>query len=335
MNRQKETILTNLKNFPYAYKVFMQAIEQRLASNNFLENPLIIEVYKNDPGIPDLEQLVKDICSSKVFDITELNKTLNGKDKNFDLKMDDFYALLHGIRYFIKKGATEIHLIDVNKSKGISKKTPDLKMIIDSKETYAEVKNINEQDKLFNVIQNLLEAKSILNPNPYVRNFVINAKTSSVDFDMRDYNRIKKITTEFTQKVDVELSRAEDTFSFKIDEIYFTIGVEPSEKHHIIFNKECLGSKRGELNTSGEFFFYGKMYYKTLKKIYEAFLQLLSNRRGDFDLVKNDFIYLYFIGKGGRDVCYGDSFRKKFNSLIDTLDINKIVNIATNLVLDT
>jgi len=73
------------------------------------------------------------------------------------------------------------------------------------------------------------------------------------------------------------------------------------------------------------------MYYKTLKKVYDGFLQLLSNRRGNLDQVKNDFIYLRFVGMGGRKIFYENSLRKKVNSLISVLGLNEIINIVTNL----
>jgi len=326
---KKEKILINLRKFPFSYKIFKQAIEQRLASNDFLENPLILEVYKNVPGIPVLEKLIKDICSSKIFDIAELDNVLNAEYKNLDFQADDFYALLWGINYFIKNGGKEIHLCDINKKK-IPGKRPDLVMILDGKETYAEVKNVNEQDKLFNVIHNVLEAKSILNSKQYTKVFVIDAKTRLADLDVKD-RQLNKIKIEFLEKIDKKISTGKDTFSFKIDNIYFTINVKQSEEFHIYFHKETLGNKTRGINNSSEFFFYGKVYYKTLNKIYNAFLQLLENRRGNFDLVMNDFIYLHYVGIVRRDMHYGDSFVKKLNYLINVLDIDKIVKVVTNL----
>jgi hypothetical protein len=331
MDIQKEKILINLKKFPCTSQVFKKSIEERLSQSDFLENPLIVEVYKDDPGIPDLEELVRYIKESKAFDITQLSKALNGKDSNFDFKMSDFFALLYGVKHFIDRGATDINIADLNIIKRVSEKTPDLRMKLNDRETYAEIKNINEEDKLCTVIFNLLEARSILNPKLYTKQFVIDAITSAVDFDIESYKRLKEMRIKFAQKLEVELSKCKKAFRIEVDNIYFDIKLKPSERYFAAFSTQSLGTKAKIISASDEFLCSGKMYYKTLKKLYDGFLQLLSNRRGNFDQVKNDFIYLRFVGMGSRKIFYEDSLRRRIHNLIHALGFNEIINVVTNL----
>jgi hypothetical protein len=290
-----------------------------------LQNSLVRGIYLRRESIKEIDEFIKEILESQQFDIKSLTSEFSTKDKKFDDKMYDIFAVLYALQRFIKKGAQNIELVTKEKDK----KTPDLRMSLDGRETFVEVKNINNLvNDSFIMIHDDLEAKSITEPQFYEKWFDISAHAASKLYLLPIP---ADSLLQFLRKLDREIRRGKNQIAFDVGRIHFIVELRNSDRFIMTLMKESGQFKESIMDESNEFLHYGNIYYKIVKKSHEAFLQLWAARDGDGDAIKNDYIYLHFTGLGEGHIFWGDSFPKRFHELLDAFRLRNLVNIETSL----
>ncbi len=335
MKITKLDIQRKLENYHFINKLFSKSLNDR-PPENWFRNIIIHRLYRNTKPLEHLEEILS-LVFNRVENSSFLKAKLNGKEADFDEKVWHVYAEILASKWFIDAGFERIIFLE----EGGSRPTPDIELRKSDVTHFAEVKYLElTADELLPILSKL-EELVIQYPEIYDKKiFIITVYLPS----LIKLQRIRK-KRERDDLVDQLIKNLHETILTKRTEIegklseknpytielkdFVTVKFEIKKYHQygaIFWHPQIYGS---QITAGTEFYHYGPLYAKLIGRIHEGYLQLLTNRGDNFDLVKRDFIYL-FIEQKPSDISYEEEVDGKIDGLLNTLQIGDLVQIITN-----
>lgn len=335
MSITKQDILDRLKEFPLTNDLFSRSFAER-QEGNWFRNIIIRSLYRNHETIKKFEEILA-IIFERVENTRLLMSKLVGIEKEFDQKVWHVYAEILASKWFVDNEFEYIKFMETS-----DKPCPDIELRSKDRKThFAEVKYLELTADELTPILSQLEELATEYPNIYEnKTFIIDVQTPYVAKlkhirDVKEQDRkISEMMKFFHEKVKFERKKLESTlnageqYNIIIEKpLLANFEIKESDSFRALLHEPKVYNFRITIGT--EFFHYGPLYAKLIGKIHEAYLQLLTNRNDDFDLVRNDFVYLY-IEKRGTDLIYSEKIKPKINQMLEVLGINEVVQLVTN-----
>ncbi|MFX1453431.1 MAG: hypothetical protein ACFFCM_21555 [Promethearchaeota archaeon] len=335
MTITQQDMLDRLKEYPLINDLFSRSLTER-QEGNWFRNIIIRSLYRNPVAIKDFENILA-IIFERVENINLITSKLVGIEKEFDQKVWHVYAEILASKWFVDKGFEYIKFMETS-----DKPCPDIELRSKDRKThFAEVKYLELTADELTPILSQLEQLATEYPNIYEnKTFTIDVQTPYVaqlkrirDVKKQD-RQIDELMKNFHKKVISERKKLESTltageqYNINIETpLQTNFEIKKSDSFRALLHEPKVYNFR--ITTGTEFFHYGPLYAKLIGRIHEAYLQLLTNRNDDFDLVRNDFVYLY-IEKRGTDLLYFEKIKPKIIQMLEVLGINEVVQLVTN-----
>jgi len=309
----------NLPKFPTVEKYFKKLIKKLLkikkSTKDLLEIPLIREMMLGGEAMKDFDDRLK---KSEQF-----TKHIERPISRINDKFEEWGAVWNEI-FVAKKlhelGETEIEFSPRNSSFDIKSLSSKTNQVI-----YTEVKGLDSIAPAFNILNDKMEAMSLLK-NLFKKTFFVECYYPLEEIDVSELKPLLRISTDkLIKDLNKILKKGEilEKMSFHYNKVNFLVNLGRTNKEkefRMIFSKG--GTYRG---IGGDFIKMESVYNRVLSRTKKAYCQLLNNRGGDVKAVKNDRIFM--ILNTGMENPFGD---KKFETVIKNLcgsvGIYEIVN---------
>ena len=336
MSITKQDILDRLTKYPLVNNLFSSSLASR-PKGNWFKNVIVRALYRNPVQLENFEKILS-IVLEKVENSDLVRSKLIGTEEDFDQKVLHVYAEIIASKWFVDKGFERVKFIEPKRNE----LNPDLELS-SKKETihFAEVKYLELTADELTPILSQLEELATEYPDIYEnKTFVIDVQTPYVSKlkHIRDIKKqsslIDELMKNFHEKIKSEGQilesnlNAGESYNITVEKpLHSSFEIKKSDSFVGILQQPRVYNCR--ITPGTEFFHYGPLYAKLVGRIHEAYLQLLTNRNDDFDLVRNDFVYLY-IEKRGTDLLYYEKIKAKVNLILDVLGIKEVAQLITN-----
>lgn len=300
----------------YLGKSITSVLEAEKPITNLLENRLLRSLYFDSQNLISLEEYLKEL-SGKV----NIESAVAGIKNNFLEKYSSFFYELDACYFLVNRGEKEVRFIPTKSGE----KTPDLEYVNGEKQKcYVEVKGFNSVSPEMLIIDDKLKARAILD-GFFNKTFLFEAKINYIA--LKNSTSIEK---ELKMSFSKLLDEMEKTYNPKQNEEQTFTNGKISYKYKIFENNSggCRTMFHGggdwKDHTQRPIFMLTSIYSRVFSKFHEAYEQLLLYRKNDYNLVKNDSIFMYVNSNGSFDT---DSI-KKINAVIKTAGLIDFVNIV-------
>jgi len=317
--------LDRLSTFPNLYILIGDMLKNRVKRIDWTENDLIIHLILNTESPKLLEKKLTLLVEAGI-DITPLSAKRTGDEPDFDARFLDLLAEITAAWDLIQKGAKDLSFLRPSKDR----KTPDMRLVYDSIKRYAEVKNINSRDEFEDTLFRKLHARSFLELDKFSKMIFVTANADNL-IPLEGMKSWMAAT--LIDGIDKSIDENKRFLAMKLKDVNFEVKIERSNELRLSVQKVSSRPDDLLLGQYREYTYYGNIYYKILKKVYEAFIQLASYRKGDDALLKNDFVYLNFMIDPGKNMFYKNDFENKFWNFVKNVGLQELVMVYPNFPL--
>ncbi|OGD55634.1 hypothetical protein A3E73_02080 [Candidatus Beckwithbacteria bacterium RIFCSPHIGHO2_12_FULL_47_17] len=262
----------------YFDKAIFNLINGRNNINNLLEFQIIRYLYSNNSVLKNLEKYL----GEKEF--TNINVPINRLRNNFT-EYDSVIFELNVASLLKKDNMTEIFFIE-------NEGNPDIQYKDNGIVRFAEVKRLDELDPEFRIIDNKLEAMSLINEK-FKKDFYIQLNDPSQIFpSLRDYKiNLEKAVDQLIQILNkfMDKNNLED-LNIKIGEFVFIVSFNTKRDGYFLMYG-------GDVMTFGSnkdiFLKMSSVYSRFINRVADGIKQLIKKRANDINLIKNDRLYIF------------------------------------------
>lgn len=313
----KNLIEKNLPQYPLVNQYYLKTILNLVNKTDdlqiLLENPLVRYAVLNDGVFARVEKHIQE------HSFVNIQVPLRRLETNFD----EYHAVIAEIRaakLLKDEGMKDISFIE-------DEDNPDISYKENGIVRYAEVKNLKELDPEVPILDNKLEAKSILDPR-YQKSFYIRLSHDLLIGRIDEY--IKKFSIA-VRKLVLALDKyiSEDQIEdlvFQIDNFRFTISFDSRDGYHFMYSGDVM------MFGSSKDIFLGmsSVYSRFINVSADGLRQLLKKRNRNSLEVKQDRLYL-FLNTGRYANFVPDELRKILPQLSQLIGIDDLVTLKIEL----
>lgn len=315
----KELVLKNLSKYPEVEKHFKklthQLFDKKITLRALLEIVLIRELLLDGGAIKNFNGYLVELSTYTKF-ISRPISLINKDIKAWGASWSEIFVAkkLHN------QGETKIEFSPRNSPYDISSFDSHRKKTI-----FTEVKGLDSIAPAFNILNDKLEAMSLLNRS-FKKTFFIECFYPLENID--SVSSLSPLLEVATNKLIEDLSnhfkkhKELERKSFKYGKVSFQVKTDKPKVKKFLMIFSGGGVYKGK---GAEFMKMVSVYTRVLSNVRQAYSQLLKNRKGDVDAVKNDRIYLLL--NTGLANGFGDKKLKKIiEDLSNSVGINEIVD---------
>jgi len=305
----------NLAKYPIIAKYFTRTIKNLILTkelSSLLEIPLVRNVAINSASLKNFEKFIEERSFVNIdTPLSRLKSDLN-----------EYHAVLSELQAakMIKdEGIKDIKFLSQSQS------NPDIEFKENGITKYAEVKGFMAINPDFSIIHNKFEAESLRN-QVFKRTFIV-----SCEYQLSKFKSIEKLHKYLRGAVDslikkliplLEKEEIED-HQVEIGKFMFKVSSKPSERGEFLL---LFSGGVVSYGQPGDVFLQlSSVYTRIISTSRDGYLQLLSKRDGDRDLVKKDRLYLFLNVE--RFAFLGNEIKSIFNKFTKALGIDEIVDL--------
>lgn len=312
-----ELVNNNLPKYKLIEKYFGKAINNKIRKDmpveKLLEYSLIRYMAMDNIGLKNLESYLNE----RLF--TNIERPINRLIKDFDQYSKVFSEL------YVAKLLSDERMSNITFLKESGEKTPDIQYKENGIVRYAEVKSMSSLNPDFDIFNNKLQAKSLLNKS-FNKTF-----TFSCNYSVSAYENIKSLYEDLSIATDklimeiepkLEIDNLTDYKSI-IDQFEFVVSANNATHTFVLM------SWGRTLKYSGpEDFFLdlSTVYCRFISNFKKAYSQILSIRNGNTVEAINDRIYLFLKTEKFESV-FEKETNNIFNNLASSLGMDKLAKI--------
>jgi len=283
----KSLVLNNLPKYPITEENFKEVISHLLRKESLsklLEIPLIRYLATNEKPISNFEEYL----SKKTF--TNINEPISRLKSNFKHEYYSVLAEFETAWRLNQEGMINIKFLPHDGN-------PDIEYRDNNQTRYAEVKNLEEINPEFTILNDKLEAESLRNSH-FKRSFFMDCQYNINDFDNipKFYKKLNTATTLLIRELRIKLrsnEKLEEYFTF--DKFTFKIS---ARKGVAGFFLAYHGSPFVYSSAKDSFLQFSSVYTRMINNFRKGYLQLTRIRAGDKNLISQDRMYIYLnLGK--------------------------------------
>lgn len=317
-DKMKKLIEVGLENYPLAKKYFLDVIFNLIDNHSpnksireLLEFQLVRYTMLNDSVVANLEKHL----SEREF--TNIIIPINRLKNNFS-EYDSVMAELRVAKILRDEGMTNILFISDEGNPDIQYKNIDVTQ-------YAEVKSLDELDPEFLVLNNKLEAISILDSR-YKKDFYIRLNDASQSFsNLVNYKEeLSKAVDRLIVLLKKYLKRAEvKDVVLQIREFIFTVSFNTKRPgYFLMYGGEVMKYGSGK----DIFLKVSSVYSRFINQAARGIKQLAKKREQSPTYIKQDRLYI-FLNSGRYAGFVPDELGKIINELSKLLGIDDLVTL--------
>lgn len=308
-----------LKKYPLIDKYFAKAsfnlVNSKLDIKALFEIQLIRYLYSNNDVLANLEKYLGE------SGFTNINVPIKRLQTNFS-EYYSVFAELTVAKKLKDEGKTDIVFIE-------KENNPDIQYLDNGIIQYAEVKNLVDIDPEFPIINNKLEAMSMMDDN-FKKDFYIRLNDISQSFNnINKYNEVLMIATDkLIQSLSKYLNSGDqEDLVFQINNFIFTVSVK-SKRPGYFFMYSGDVMKFG--SNKDIFLKMSSVYLRFISKAKDGIIQLANKRDQSLEKIKNDRLYI-FLNTGRNANFIPDELEKIMNQLSKVLGIDDLVTLKIQL----
>lgn len=275
-------VFQNLPKYPLIEQNFKNAISHLFAVeplSALLEINLIRYLATDEKPISNFEEYL----SKKTF--TNLNEPISRLKSNFKHEYYAVLAELETARRLNDEGMQQIRFLP-------HQGNPDIEYEDKNVKRYAEVKNLEDINPEFTILNNKLEAESLRNKN-FKRSFMMECQYNIYEFDNigKFYIKINLAVTLLIRELRKRFrSGNEVDENFTINEFVFKIS---TNKDGAGFLLVYHGSPFVYSSEKDSFLQFSSVYTRMINSFKKGYLQLSRARAEDKSLIPQDRLYIY------------------------------------------
>lgn len=308
----------NLPKYTLIDKHLKKAISNLFDKYNLmelLEIPLIRYLATNDLAIKNFEDYLKERS------FINIQNPISRLQTNLLVEYPAVLTELESARKLNAEGKKDIKFLPVNDN-------PDLQYEDNGAIRYAEVKSLMVINPEFSILNNKLEAKSMVSPI-FQRNFTIECEYEFNEYESveRFHSDVKKSVDELIHQLEAKLSDSKLEETFTIDPMTFHVSSQKGEAGYLLM----LSGGLLVFGTPKDVFLdFNTVYVRFLIQVKKAYQQLLKKRDGDTLQVRKDRIYIFLnIGRYGHFI--PKEAKKIFRAIARATGITELVDLKIEL----
>jgi len=312
-NQLTTMVYKNLPKYKLVEENFRAVIENLLRKetlSNLLAINLIRYLATDEKPISNFEEYL----SKKTF--TNLDEPISRLKSNFR----EYYAVIAELETAWRLNEEGMQDIKFLPHEG----NPDIEYKHNDQIRFAEVKNLEEINPEFTILNDKLEAESLRNSH-FKRSFFMDCQ-----YDITDHENIKNLhkdinhaTTLLVRELRKKLRTGEvdETFTFK--QIRFNISTKKAVDFILMYH----GSGFVYSSPKDAFMQFSSTYTRMISNFRKGYIQLMRKRSNDKNLVIMDRIYIYLnLGRGYNAFIDKDA-NKVFRRLAKATEMSELVDL--------
>lgn len=311
-------VFENLPKFELVNKYLGKAIINLFKSADLmelLEIPLVRYLAISDVAIQNFENYLKERS------FLDIQNPVSRLQSNLRVEYPAVLAELESAKRLKGEGKKEIKFLPTNDN-------PDLQYEDNGIIRYAEVKSLMVINPEFSVLNDKLEAKSMVS-SLFQRSFTIEC-----EYDFNEYTSVEQFHLDVNKSVDRLIKLLETMLSnsgfeetFVIDPITFHVSSQVGRAGYFLM----LSGGLLVFGTPKDVFLdFNTVYVRFLVQIKKAYQQLLKKRSGDSLSVQKDRVYIFLnIGRYGHFI--PKEAKKIFRDIAKATGITELVDLRIEL----
>lgn len=319
-NKMSKQIVSCLKKYPLIDKYFSDVAHNivnnpRKIVEELLELQLIRYLTTKDEVLANLERHLDE----KEF--TNISIPINRLKTNFS-EYSSVMAELSVAKMLKDEGMTNILFIG-------NENNPDIQYTNNGIVQYAEVKNLDDLDPEFPILNNKLEAASVLDVS-FRKDFYIRLNDISKFFNrLKDYKKALNTATDgFIKLLKNEMHKtAMEDLIIPINNFVFTVSFKSKRPgYHLMYGGEVM--KYG--SNKDVFLKMSSVYSRFINSSADGIKQLANKRGKNLEGIKNDRLYI-FLNSGRHANFVPDELEGIISKMSEVLGINDMVTLKVQL----